>query len=64
MTVFQDKNLEPKIEFLPFISLSQLEYENLVRADEALKIVTELLQAEKGDYANIKPLKIVVGITD
>lgn len=46
------------------VSISQLEYENLIRADEALKIVTELLQAEPGDYADIKSLKIVLGVAN
>lgn len=46
------------------VSISQLEYENFIRADETLRIVTELLQAEKEDFANIKPLKVVLGVAE
>lgn len=46
------------------VSISQLEYENLIRADEMLKVVTDLVQAEKDDYANIKPLKVVLGVAE
>lgn len=55
---------EANAEFMPLVTISQLEYENLVRADEALKIVTELLQAEKDSYASVKHLKVILGITN
>lgn len=47
-----------------YVTIPQLEYENLIRADETLKIATELVQVEKDDYANIKSLKIVLGVTE
>jgi hypothetical protein len=46
------------------VVISSLEYENLIRADEALRIVTELVHAEKDNYANIRPLKIVLGVAE
>lgn len=52
------------IEETSAVAISQLEYESLIRADEMLKVVTDLVQAEKDDYANIKPLKIVLGVAE
>ena len=55
---------ESIVNSLGTVTISKLEYENLIRADEALKIVTELVQAEKDDYTNIKHLKVVLGVAE
>lgn len=45
------------------VTISTLEYANLVRAEATLQIVQDII-AKEDDYANTKTLKIILGVTE
>lgn len=46
-----------------YVTISQLEYEMLIRANVTLEIVQDII-AKEDDYANITQLKTILGVTE